>query len=136
MADQTTQKISDTGESETSSGVLLGVCPLREAKRIQSRLELLGVPTRLGSNPDTCTTGGCSPTVELWALHQADLPAIQAFFVAEKDRNHQGLDFDPAVTEAVFDPTQSSALCPACGTQFSTTLKECPDCGLVFFNEG
>jgi rRNA maturation endonuclease Nob1 len=32
----------------------------------------------------------------------------------------------------VFDPENPTAVCPACGTEFSTHLGECSDCGLAF----
>lgn len=111
--------------------VVLGVMSISEAKRIQSAMEDRGVRLRLVSNPHTCTTGGCTPTVELHAL-SADLEAVKAFFLAERERNHGGLEFNPELLDEVFDPEKESARCPACGDVFSTSLAECPGCGLGF----
>ena len=114
-----------------SAEVLLGVIDYAEAKRIQARLEERGVRLRLKNNPETCSSGGCKPTVEIFAL-ETDLAKVQEFFAEEKQRSLDGLDFDPQRESLVFDPEQEKATCPACGTVFSTTSKECPDCGLCF----
>lgn len=122
--------MSSTTETEEGM-ILLGIAEFGEAKRIQYCLEERGVGVRLRSDPETCGTGGCKPKVELWGLSK-DVEAVRKFFLEEKTRALEGLEFDPALEEAVFDPDAAEALCPACGTKFPTSLKECPDCGLVF----
>ena len=115
----------------TSSRTLLGTIDFNEAKRIRSVLEDRGVKVEIVNNPDTCSTGGCKPTVEVY-IQESDRVAVQAFIEEEKAREMAGLEFDAALLGEVFDPEKESARCPACGTSFSTSLKECPDCGLVF----
>lgn len=119
-----------TGEAVAES-VLLGVVELREAKRLQAALRDKNVELTLVSNPETCASGSCAPTVELRAL-PGDVEVFRDFLRAERDRALQGLDVDAARLESVFDPEQPEATCPACGTRFATTNTECPDCGLGF----
>lgn len=120
--------------TEAADEILIGVSDLIEAKRIKSILEDKGVLLRLYNNPQTCTTGSCKPTVEVYALKK-DLEVISEFFQKQKDRSFEGLSFDPSLANEVFDPSLEKARCPACGTEFSTQCKECPDCGLVFIAE-
>lgn len=114
--------------------VLLGVVELNEAKRIRSLLENQGVELEFVSNPHTCSSGKCGAQVEVHA-NAWDMPAIVAFFKREKARDLGGLEFNPELSDEVFDPTRETARCPACGTEFPTANKECPDCGLVFLTE-
>ncbi len=114
--------------------VLLGVLDFNEAKRMRSILEDEGVRLRLQSNPETCATGGCKVTVEVYAS-EIDVPKVREFFLREKERALDGLEVDRSLANEVFDPEKSEARCPACGTQFSTLHRECPDCGLVFITD-
>src|SRR4051794_37963463 len=114
-----------------SSEVLLGVIEYAEAKRLKYALEERGVSLILRNNPETCVSGGCKPTLEVIARTE-DMPRVAEFLQTESKRAFDGLDFDPGVAAQVFDTEKENAICPACGTQFSTQLKECPDCGLVF----
>jgi hypothetical protein len=112
--------------------ILIGVLDLQEAKRLQAAIdEQFGVRLSIRSNPDTCSTGGCRPTVELLTT-EADLPKVREFLAAEKARALDGLNPNFEQHDQVYDPEKSTATCPACGTTFSTLNKECPDCGLVF----
>jgi hypothetical protein len=119
------------------SRILLGVMELQEAKRVRSHLEERGVRLELVSNPETCGDGkvGCKPSVEVYA-QEADVPLIAEFFKREKERDLGGREIDPQLLSQVFDTSNEDATCPACGTQFKTAAKECPDCGLVFVPEG
>ena len=40
-------------------------------------------------------------------------------------------DKDQSIINSVYDSSQDTAVCPACGFSFSTTNSECPDCGLM-----
>lgn len=111
--------------------ILLGAAELKEAKRIQSLLEERGVHVELASDPQTCGTGSCKPTVNVY-IQEADREKVQQFFTEEKAREMAGLEFDPEQVSSVYDSEKETAKCPACGTEFSTKLTECPDCGLVF----
>jgi len=115
--------------SETEK-VRLGVMPLVEAKRLKETLAELGMEIELGHNEETCTRG-CRVTVEIWA-EPRHIPKIQEVLKAESSKIYEGLDFDPKQVDQVFDPGKETAVCPACGTQFSTKSDECPECGLAF----
>lgn len=112
--------------------VSLGEAPYAEAKHIQNRLSEAGIRIELASDPDHCSSGGCAPKLILSARME-DLPIIHEILGAEARKTFEGLEFDAQrIANAVFDPEQAHAECPACGTKFSTKLLECPDCGLGF----
>lgn len=116
---------------DSNNLIHLGSSEFNEAKRLQSLLEERGVKLSLLKNPDNCATGGCKITVEVYAS-EGDIPVIREFFREQKARAFDGLNVDDSLLEEVYDPEKGTAKCPACGTEFSTSLKECPDCGLVF----
>jgi hypothetical protein len=111
--------------------VLVGVADQNEARRLRGHFEDLGVEVFLRTDPAECGTGKCSTKIELHVL-QRDLEKVRAFLRAEQSKSLEGLEIRPEWLEHVYDPTQESATCPACGTSFSTKSVECPDCGLVF----
>lgn len=113
--------------------VMLGIMELVDAKRLKEKLAEMGVAIELGHNSETCTKG-CKVTVEVWA-DQKDIPNIQEVLRSERAKLLDDLDVDPDLANQVFDPSQDSAVCPACGAKFSTELKECPECGLVFISK-
>lgn len=102
---------------------------LQEAKDLQKACQELGAEVVLNHNDQTCTRG-CAVTVELHSAEK-DLPIIQEVYSKMYQKNLEGLNFDPEQIQSVYDPSQESATCPACGYKFSTGHKECPDCGLV-----
>jgi|GEM_PF-876839 len=116
---------------------LIGVMGTTEAQRMAGHLTDRGVTIELVFNPTTCTrgtcstSGACSTSSEVW-VHQADMTAVQQFMAEEHHRVYGDLSFDPAIVSQVFDPEKTEAVCPACGTPFSTQLAECPECGLGF----
>ena len=110
--------------------MMIGIMELVEAKRLKEKMAELGVAIELGHNKETCTRG-CKVTVEVWA-DPSHLPRIQEVLREERSKLLDDLDFDPEQSDQVFDPNKETAVCPACGTQFSTELKECPECGLAF----
>ena len=109
----------------------IGTLELGEAKRIRSLLLEKGIQLELVSDPQTCSTGGCARTVDVFVASEK-IPEVTDFLKAEKIRAVDGLEFDSVLINEVYDPEKESARCPACGTRFSTQLKECPDCGLGF----
>jgi len=113
--------------------VMLGIMELVDAKRLKEKLAETGVEIDLGHNKQTCTRG-CKVTVEVWGYPQ-DLPKIQEVLREEQSKLLEDLDFDPKRSDQVFDPSKKTAVCPACGTEFSTELTECPECGLVFISQ-
>ena len=110
--------------------IRLGTMPLEEAKTLQRVLATRGVGAELDHNGHTCTRG-CTVTVEVLVPEPA-LPIVQDTLREQYQKLAQGLNVDWGRLNEVFDPSQAEAVCPACGTRFSTAQKECPDCGLNF----
>lgn len=118
-----------------SEKIVLGTAELFDAKRLKSILSDKGIALELVSNPEKCSTGGCKVTVELHARPE-DVPIIVEHLQKERSKLLEDLNFNPELHEQTFDTNQQTAICPACGTTFSTTKSECPDCGLVFVPPG
>lgn len=110
--------------------VKIGIMELVEAKRIKEILAESGVTIELGHNKETCTKG-CKVTVEVWT-EMKHIPQVQKVMREEHEKLMEGLDVNPELTDEVFDPSEETAICPACGTEFSTESNECPECGLMF----
>lgn len=110
--------------------VFLGVMDLQEAKTHQIRLKEKGISIVLKTHGETCTTG-CKVTVEVWGSN-GDVPVLQSYFSGEFMKNVKGHEPNFEHLSAVFDPSASEVICQACGTKFSPSLSECPDCGLVY----
>ncbi len=127
--------MSDEADRESdaaSETVLLGVIEIVEAKRLRNALADTGVQLELISNPETCKSGGgCVATVEVYARTQ-DVERFKTFLEAERARIMVGLGPNAIHSNEVFDDEKEKAVCPACGTEFSTKATECPDCGLGF----
>jgi hypothetical protein len=111
--------------------VFLGVMDLQEAKNHQYRLKQNGIELALKRNPETCSTGGCKVTVEVWG-RESDKEALVKHFQTDYLKHVQGHTPNFEYLSAVFDPTAAEVICQACGTKFSPTAQECPDCGLVY----
>ncbi len=110
--------------------ILLGTLPLEEAKSLQRTLHGRGVEAQLDHNQKTCTRG-CAVTVEVLVPRES-IAEVQEVLRTQYEKLTAGLDVDWQRVSAVFDPSKEEATCPACGTQFSTGLGQCPDCGLCF----
>lgn len=105
------------------------VMGLQEAKDFQGELRKEGVELVLNHDDSTCTRG-CAVTVELLGK-ESDFEKIQEVYSRSFNKMLEGMDFDPEIISSVYDNSQASATCPACGHNFATTNSECPDCGLV-----
>ena len=115
----------------TSEKICLGTFSVTIANRYRDLLNAQNVELAIIHNKATCSSGGCGTSMELWA-NQSDLPVVIPFLQQEQARNYIGLDINPELLNQVFDTSQENAICPACGTEFSTSSSECPDCGLGF----
>lgn len=111
--------------------IFLGVMDLQEAKNHQYRLKASGVELILKSNDETCTTGTCKVTVEVWGK-QTDAETLQIHFQGDFLKHVKGHVPNFEHMQAVFDPSLSEVICQACGATFAPTASECPDCGLVY----
>ena len=110
--------------------IFLGVMELQEAKNHQFKLKSLGVDIIFKVNPQTCTTG-CKVTVEVWA-DEADAGILKTHFQNDYLKNVKGHEPNLDNLTQVFDPLATEVICQACGTTFSPTTNECPDCGLNY----
>jgi hypothetical protein len=111
--------------------VFLGNFELAEAKLIQLRLKDSEIFSDIRANEHTCNTKNCKVTVELWGLEK-DLEQLQSFFKNDFLKNLGNTELNYEALNSVFDPSQESVTCQACGFQFSSKLTECPDCGLCY----
>lgn len=111
--------------------VFLGVMDLQEAKNHQYRLKNLGVLIELKTNHETCSTGSCKVTVEVWGK-ESDKEILSQHFQSDYLKHVAGHVPNFEHMSAVFDPSQSEVTCQACGAKFSPTASECPDCGLCY----
>lgn len=107
----------------------IAVLPLQDAKDFQRQLSDKGVEISLNHNDQTCTRG-CAITVEVHGAEK-DLPIIAKTYQENFQKLTEGHEIDWNALNAVFDPSKETAVCPACSFEFSTSKKECPDCGLV-----
>lgn len=110
--------------------IFLGVMDLQEAKNHQLALKNKGVDIIFKTNGATCTTG-CKVTVEVWGM-ESDAPRLQEHFQADYLKHLKGHVPNFEHLSAVYDSTASEVICQACGTRFSPTATECPDCGLCY----
>jgi hypothetical protein len=112
-------------------GIFLGVMDLQEAKNHQYRLKNQGIEIELKTNHETCSSGKCKVTVEVWGK-ETDKEILVSHFQSDYLKHLQGHVPNFEHLSAVFDPTASEVICQACGTRFAPTASECPDCGLVY----
>ncbi len=111
-----------------SEFVKMAVMNLQEAKEFQKELAGREVDIVLNHDDKTCTRG-CAVTVEVHG-REVDMPMIQKVYSEIYAKLLDGHDINPEQMNAIYDPNQAEALCPACGHRFATGPTECPDCGL------
>ncbi len=107
----------------------VGTMALQEAKELERILKERGVEATLNHDSASCTRG-CAVTVDVLVAEESRQAAGEVL----RER-FQGLaegQVDWALLNHVYDPSAAEAVCPACGTRFATTSRECPDCGLAF----
>ena len=110
---------------------LLGVMPTTEAERLYYLLTDEGIKVERFFNSATCSSGGCGSSTEVWIKPEdrSDILKIIEDDHARKLSHHES---ESLVSDSIYDPSNPTAVCPACSHEFSTTLTECPDCGLNF----
>lgn len=111
--------------------LFLGVMDLQEAKNHQHKLKTLGILLMLKTNPQTCSSGRCKVTVEVWGKEN-DKEALVQHFQSDYLKHVKGHVPNFEHLSAVFDPTAAEVTCQACGAKFAPTATECPDCGLCY----
>lgn len=111
---------------------LIGKALEATAQNLKARLAQMDIEIALAHNAGGCGSGGCKPgEVEIWA-HKDDVEEIQRLLEGQWRAHMESMGHDPDLANQVFDPEKETAICPACATEFSTKLNECPDCGLCF----
>jgi molecular chaperone GrpE (heat shock protein) len=110
--------------------IILGTMPINEAKSLQDQLVEQKIDLFLDHNEKTCNRG-CSVTVEL-SCFEKDIQNVMEVISKNYQQTLEGHDIDINLINQVFDPNKEQATCPACGTEFSTSSSECPECGLCF----
>jgi hypothetical protein len=102
-----------------------------DVKSAQSLLGRAGIPSLIAGDSSSCGKGCCGPEVCL-QVRAADIPEVMSVLAREHIKATGLDDHDISLTDVVFDPEAGTAICPACGCNFSTRDKTCPDCGLCF----
>jgi len=104
-----------------------------EIKSVQALLKREGFPSLLaGDGASCCPSKGCRGGEVRLQVRRDDLREIMEI-MAREHVNSTGLrDHGAGFVEAVFNPEAGVAVCPACGCNFSTQSRSCPDCGLCF----
>lgn len=108
--------------------VKVAVLRLDDAKQALKELASLNITAKLDHNEETCTRG-CAVTVEL-LVAQDDIQDWIKYQETMAIKGVESVDYDANLLNSIFDPSKEEADCPACGFKFSTSLNECPDCGL------
>lgn len=116
--------------SSNQGEFLITVMGLQEAHNHEIKLKEMGIKLRLKTNPQTCTRG-CKVTVEVWG-EEKDKEYLGRYFSDDLLRSLDAEKINFEALNAVYDPSLGEVVCQACGFQFSSTLSECPDCGLCY----
>jgi hypothetical protein len=109
--------------------VAIGVFKMADAEIIRTELREKEIEVVMYHNEQTCTTG-CATTVELH-VGRDNVQQVVVYFEDKQNKRLDGYEFDRALLDEVYDPSQETARCPACGTVFATKHTSCTDCGLV-----
>ena len=110
--------------------IALGTLGLNEAKDLRGKCEKQGIELVLNHNEASCTRG-CAVTVEV-LINPQDIEVFSKIQGEEYAKMLEGMDVNLEQINSVYDENSAEATCPACGTIFSTSQTECPDCGLNF----
>lgn len=103
---------------------------LYDMKNLKRLLEKGSVPALIARD-DNCGRGCCGPEV-LLQIRQQDLQRAAVILEEEHVRTTAGAETAVEHAEAVFNPEEARAVCPACSHEFTPDGAECPDCGLHF----
>ena len=105
--------------------------PLAEMRHLSDLLNSENIGTLLAGDDKTCGQGCCPSVYNLLVKREDGMDALH--IVEEEHKRVTGLaHHETANGDAVFNPHENEAQCPACGHSFPTTQTECPDCGLSF----
>ncbi len=104
---------------------------LLEMKNLQRLLKAEVIGSLLVEDKSGCNSG-CAKIFDLRVKEEYAVEAQQ--LLADEFRRTTALDSHDFQQEAevVFDQRSTQARCPACGCQFQTVDRTCPECGLCF----
>jgi hypothetical protein len=111
--------------------LFIGVMDLQEAKNHQYKLKSQGILLDLRMNDQTCITGSCKVTVEVWGK-ESDKEFLIKYFNSDFLKHVMGHVPNFEHLSQVFDPSLSEVICQACGAKFSPKDTDCPECGLCY----
>jgi hypothetical protein len=111
--------------------LFIAVMDLQEAKNHQHKLKSKGVVIELRMNDQTCMSGGCKVTVEIWGK-VIDKEMLLKHFNSDFLKHVMGHEPNFEHLSQIFDPTLSEVMCQACGAKFSPQQTQCPECGLCY----
>jgi len=103
--------------------------PLADLRHLEGLLKRENIGSLIAGDESSCGKGCCPATFFLQV--RADV-AGEALAILEKDfqKSTALAHHDASFVNAVYDAGAQETVCPACGHIFSTSLKDCPDCGL------
>lgn len=111
--------------------------PLSEMRRFEELLHNERIGTALIGDMKSCAkdrfgNSTCCPTVYTLMVKRED--GMEAHHIIEEEHKRTtGLAYHENINgDAIYNPHEREAQCPACGHAFPTTEKSCPDCGLTF----
>jgi hypothetical protein len=85
----------------------------------------------LAGDENSCSKNCCPSVYNLLVKREDGMEAFQ--IIEDEHKKVTGLaQHENTNGDAVFNPHESEAQCPACGHSFPTTQTTCPDCGLSF----
>jgi len=105
--------------------------PLADMRHLADLLHNENIGTLLAGDDNSCGQRCCPSVYNLLVKREDGMDALH--IVEEEHKKVTGLAHHEGTNgDAIFNPHENEAKCPACGHSFSTTQTECPDCGLSF----
>ncbi len=104
---------------------------MQEIKAIEKKLAEERIATLVAGDEKSCGKGCCPTTLYLNVRREDAMDALR--IIEQEFERTTAIDcHDLSHADAVFNPDATQVQCPACGTTFTPTSSECPDCGLCF----
>jgi hypothetical protein len=105
--------------------------PLADMRHLSDMLNGESIGTLLAGDENSCSKNCCPSVYNLLVKREDGMEALQ--IIEDEHKRVTGLAQHKNTNgDAVFNPHESEAQCPACGHSFPTTQTTCPDCGLSF----